>query len=271
MNAGPANISARITIGIVTYNSAGEIGDAIGSIIDAHGGDSGVAVVVWDNCSTDDTVSIVRSFADSGIHLQLVEGGDNPGFGIAHNRILSRVESDFHIVCNPDILVSRSAIERCVGLLEDEPEVGLVSPRMTDQNGAPQRSTRRNPTVVDLALRRMVPARLRPLFAGRIDYYEMADLGYDEPFNVPFATGSFMVCRTAALRAVGGFDERYFLYFEDADLSRSLQNAGWRTVYFPDATVMHGWQRSAHKSLRMALVLIQNGIRYFNKWGWRFW
>ena len=97
----------------------------------------------------------------------------------------------------------------------------------------------------------------------------MADLGYEACYDVPFASGSFMVCRTAALRAVGGFDERNFLYFEDADLSRSLQNAGWRTVYFPGATVVHGWQRVSHNSLRMALILIRSGIRYFNKWGWK--
>ena len=270
MSERPSKLAARITVGIVTYNSAAVIGETLKSLSDAHGGDESVAIILWDNMSTDETVSIVCGIAEGAARMQVVEGADNPGFGIAHNRILTRVESEFHVICNPDILVSHKAIENCVEFLEQNPQIGLVSPRMTYRDGSHQRSTRRNPTVLDLALRRLVPARLRSIFARRIDYYEMADLGYEAPFDVPFATGSFMVCRTSALRAVGGFDERYFLYFEDADLSRSLQRAGWRTVYFPGATVVHGWERSAHKNLRMAFVLLQNGIRYFNKWGWKF-
>lgn len=270
MSERPTKVAARITIGIVTYNNAAVIGETLNSLAEAHGGDESIAVIVWDNMSTDDTVSIVREIAERAPRMQVVEGTDNPGFGIAHNRILTQVESEFHVICNPDILVSRQAIGRCIEFLEQNSRIGLVSPRMTYRDGSHQRSTRRNPTVLDLALRRLVPARFRSFFASRIDYYEMADLGYEAPFDVPFATGSFMVCRTSALRAVGGFDDRYFLYFEDADLSRSLQRAGWRTVYFPGATVVHGWERSAHKSLRMAFVLLQNGVRYFNKWGWRF-
>ena len=270
MSEQPSTVAARITIGVVTYNSAAVIGETLNSLADAHGSDESVSIVVWDNKSTDGTVATVREIAKSMPRMQVVEGADNPGYGAAHNRILSRVESEFHVICNPDILITPGTIEDCIGFLEEDPRIGLVSPRMIFRDGRHQRSTRRNPTVIDLALRRLVPARFRSVFARRIDYYEMADLGYEAPFDVPFASGSFMVCRTSALRAVGGFDDRYFLYFEDADLSRSLQRAGWRTVYFPGATVVHGWERSAHKSLRMAFVLMQNGVRYFNKWGWKF-
>jgi GT2 family glycosyltransferase len=68
---------------------------------------------------------------------------------------------------------------------------------------------------------------------------------------------------------VGGFDARYFMYFEDADISRKFQRLGYRTVCYPHVAVVHTWERASHKSLRMALVLIANGYRFFSKWGWR--
>jgi len=78
-----------------------------------------------------------------------------------------------------------------------------------------------------------------------------------------------MFCRTEVLKALAGFDPRYFLYFEDFDLRRKLQQHGYRTVYYPDATVIHLWGREAHKKLRVMAVFIVNMCRYFNKWGWK--
>ncbi len=121
-----STIVARVTIGIVTYNSAAVIGDTLRSLIDAHRGDRDVAILVWDNRSTDGTVSIVRSIAEGRGFIRLVEGDDNPGYGIAHNRILSRVESDFHVVCNPDILIFGGTIETCIRFLDENSGVGLV-------------------------------------------------------------------------------------------------------------------------------------------------
>ena len=226
-------------------------------------------ILVRDNGSVDDTLR-----ADPGSRRPTIRGsscwkGTMSVSAAATIAILDRVDSRFHVFCNPDILVFEDTIDRCIGHLEAHPKVALVSPRMTFRDGTLQHSNRRHPTVVDLVLRRFASKGLQRLFRRRMAHYEMADIGYDAPCDVPFASGSFMVCRTEALKAVGGFDDRYFLYFEDADLSRMLQEAGWRTVYLPDARVVHGWQRAAHKSLRVALIMARNGVRYFAKWGWR--
>lgn len=82
---------------------------------------------------------------------------------------------------------------------------------------------------------------------------------------------AFMLCRTAALNAVGGFPQRYFLYFEDADLSRKAQESGWRTMYCPDAAAVHQWRRSAHHSYHYMFLFCVSAIRYFNKCCWRVW
>jgi hypothetical protein len=120
-----------------------------------------------------------------------------------------------------------------------------------------------------LFLRRFLPGVLRPLFRMRMERYDMRDVGYDHSYPVPFVSGAFMACRTTALREVNGFDERYFLYFEDADLSRTVQARGWRTAYCPESVVIHDWQREAHKNLRGTLFFSFSAIRYFNKWGWK--
>jgi hypothetical protein len=112
---------------------------------------------------------------------------------------------------------------------------------------------------------------MKPLFRERLDSYEMRDVGYEAVCDVPFMTGAFMCCRTDVLKAIGGFDERFFLYFEDADLSRRVQQFGFRTAYFPEACVTHAWERMAHRNWRMAWVFSISAWRYFRKWGLRLW
>ena len=69
---------------------------------------------------------------------------------------------------------------------------------------------------------------------------------------------------------VGLWDEKYFMYFEDCDLGRKIQQYGYRTVYYPNARVLHHWERASYKNLRMTIIHIVNMCRYFNKWGWKF-
>ena len=97
----------------------------------------------------------------------------------------------------------------------------------------------------------------------------MRDVGYDKICDVESVTGAFMFCRTSVLRQVSGFDPQFLLYFEDTDLCRKIQRAH-RTVYFPEARVVHYWQRSAHKSWYWTGVFIQSAWRYFNRWGYKF-
>jgi hypothetical protein len=71
------------------------------------------------------------------------------------------------------------------------------------------------------------------------------------------------------LKKVGGFDPRFFMYFEDADLSRKLQAEGFKTVYYPYVNITHLWQRESQKRLKMALIFMISGVKYFQKWGWK--
>ncbi|WP_340117696.1 glycosyltransferase family 2 protein [Pelagibius sp. 7325] len=259
----------RLTIGIVTYRSAGLVETAVLSALAAMPEDVDGRVILIDNQSPDDTAQVNARLAAGDPRVTAVVNDSNAGFGGGHNKILAMVDSTWHVFCNPDITVMPGALDALVNVLRHQPDVAIVSPRVHFEDGRLQPLNRRPPTLWDLFLRRFMPRPLRPVFRKRMERYEMLDVGYDKPCDVPFSSGAFMACRTGALKAVGGFDERYFLYFEDADLSRALQRAGWRTIYCPDALVLHGWQREAHKSLSGVLNFIRSAARYFNKWGWR--
>jgi hypothetical protein len=100
-------------------------------------------------------------------------------------------------------------------------------------------------------------------------YHTMQDMDYDKPFAVPFAQGSFLLIRTELFRELGGFDERFFLYMEDADLCKRVSERA-ALLYCPDAEVIHKWERGSHKNPRLFLLHVKSMAAYFHKWGCKF-
>lgn len=196
--------------------------------------------------------------------------GSNAGYGRGHNLVLTEeLNSRYHVIINPDIVIDPCTIESLCSFMDKNPDIGMVCPKVLNEDGSVQPLNKRYPTVFDLFSRRFLPRGLHFLLEKRLAAYETRDIGYETIHDVEFMTGCFMFCRTAALKSVGGFDDRYFMYFEDCDLGKKFQNTGHRTVYYPHATVTHLWERASHKSLKMTWVLIANMFRYFNKWGWK--
>jgi GT2 family glycosyltransferase len=213
--------------------------------------------------------SLISSFTNKSVKYH--NDGSNDGYGRGHNRALDECsDSEYHIIINPDIVVAPSAIETLVNFMDKNPDVGIVCPKVLNPDGTIQYLNKLLPTVFDLMIRFYLPKSLLPYLQSRLDRFEMKDVGYDSITDVEFTTGCFMFCRTSVLRHVGGFDPRYFLHFEDCDLGRMVQELGYRTVYFPGATVTHEWGRAPHKSYRMAIIMVVSMVRYFNKWGWKF-
>ena len=195
----------------------------------------------------------------------------NLGYGRGHNKVIQNgLNSRYHLMINPDVITSPTTIELMYAFMEQNPDIGIACPKFLNADGTIQFLNRRYPAVLSLFARRFIPAVLHPLVQNRLDYDEMKDVGYEEVCDVEFMSGCFMFCRTDVLTSIGGFDDRYFLYFEDVDLSRKIQQAGYRTVYYPVAVVTHLWERSSYKSLKMTWVHIRSAIQYFNKWGWKY-
>jgi GT2 family glycosyltransferase len=249
----------HITGSIVTHNNMSTIAPTVSSIR-KHTVAIPFSLYVIDNASVDGTPDIVREIAPEA---KLIRNAKNLGFGKAHNQILPRLQSKYHAFINPDIIISGDVMATMADYLDEHPDVVMLSPRIvfpgTNRN---QILGKRNPT-----LRYLLASRLRK---GRIaldllQEYAMLDHDLTKPQEVENATGCFMFLRTAALKKIGGFDERYFLYFEDCDLTREIRRFG-KTLYFPQAVVQHVWNRESKKNAALALVQIESMLKYFQKW-----
>ena len=211
---------------------------------------------------------------------QLAEGADcflanrdNPGYGRAVNRLVVRLGQlpPFIGVLNTDLTWPVGTFERLLSWLQQHPQVSLAVPQILDQAGKPQKLCKHHPTVLGLCSRRFLPEWLKPIWLKRYDRrYVMTDQDYRQVFEVPYLSGCCMLIRSEAFRRVGGFDERFFLYLEDADLTRSLAREGL-CVHLPVAGVVHGWGRGNYRDLGLVAVNLVSAWHYFRKWGWALW
>jgi GT2 family glycosyltransferase len=190
----------------------------------------------------------------------------NLGYGRANNLAIrdSVRRHTYHLVCNPDVSLQPDTLARLYSLLESRPDIGLCGPRVVGSDGQLHYLCKRLPSPLDLAIRRFAPLSW---FAYQRAYYEMRDHSYDRPMEPPFLSGCFMFFRSSVLSRLDGFDERYFLYIEDLDLSRRAAAIA-RNMYAPDIQIVHVHARGAHKSLRLLRYFAVSVLRYFNKWGW---
>lgn len=195
--------------------------------------------------------------------------GKNLGYGVAHNIALSESLKrgvSYHLVINPDVKCKSSDISMLMNLMEDRKELGLVMPKVIDREGNMQFLAKLLPTPLDLIVRRFTP---KSWFQFRKKRFELRRADFTKEIDVPYLSGCFMFLRMEAIKRVGMFDERYFLYPEDIDLTRRIHQF-YKTIYFPLVTVNHLHQRASYKSMRLLFIHIWNMIKYFNKWGWFF-
>lgn len=201
--------------------------------------------------------------------FELFEGHGNVGYGRGHNLSIRRVASDFHLVLNPDVVLTRESLVQGIQYLQSAPAVAALSPAVCDAAGHKQHACKRFPTVLDFVLRGFAPQGIRKLFDRRLARYEMRDLSEQQAStDIPIISGCFMLFRTPALQAVNGFDEGYFLYFEDFDLSLRVQAQG-QLAYLPDMQITHLGGYSARKGLRHIAMFARSGCRFYNTHGWR--
>jgi GT2 family glycosyltransferase len=259
-----------VTASIVTFhlNNAGLSGymgnvrNAINSFLSTN---ASVCLYIVDN-SPEDHLKVLAT--DS--RIRYIHTGQNLGFGRGHNVILEEVtkQSKYHIILNPDVLFERGTVEKICEFMERSPDVGLTIPKVIDEHGVLQNSYKRLPAPFDLMLRRFGSV-FSSVFKKRLERYEMLDKDLSKSFDVPSVSGCFMFFRNSALRDIGFFDDRYFIYLEDVDISRRMM-ARYRNVYFPDAVIVHLHARASYKFNKLLFVHIQSAIKYFNKWGWLF-
>lgn len=217
---------------------------------------------VVDNSSSGSTAALLRDCRK----VKYI-ASDNRGFGASHNRAIRQAGfagSTFHIVMNADVTVSPGDISVMKEYLKTHSDVVALQPRIVNADGSDQFTVRLLPTPLDSFGRRFLPSRL---MARRNNRYLLKCLDHDAIFEAPYHQGSFMFLRMEKLLECGAFDERFFMYPEDIDLTRRLHRLG-KTIYFPHVKVTHLHNAASYHSLKMLAVHCVNMVRYFNKWGW---
>jgi GT2 family glycosyltransferase len=201
--------------------------------------------------------------------VQYILQSSNRGFGHGHNAVLPLLTSDFHLVLNPDVELEDDALRVGLSLLLGSDDIALASPRVFGGDGKQEFLCKDYPSVLVLWLRGFAPRFVRRLFNRQLAAYELRDLCSGEgQVDVAIASGCFMLVRTAALRSVGGFNEAFFLYFEDFDLSLRLRGQG-RLVFEPAMRIVHHGGYAASKGWRHLKYFLNSGVLFFNRHGWR--
>jgi len=211
-------------------------------------------------------------FADEPVHVAFLHGHANIGYGAAHNLVLHGTGADYHLVLNPDAELAADALVNGVRWLDAHPEAGALTPAVSDASGCRQYLCKRYPAVFDLLLRGFAPRFVKSLFARRLARYEMRDVVDADPpqeaLGVPVMSGAFVLARRDAIDRTGGFDPRFFLYFEDFDWSVRLNQVA-RNAFVPSVSIVHHGGGAARKGWRHVARFIGSGFRFYTKHGWR--
>lgn len=210
-----------------------------------------------------------KKFPISSDKLRYLFMDRNMGYGRAHNVALR--ESAYskialHLVMNSDIRVKAEDIDAMHDWMLSNPQVGQMMPKVVNPDGSQQYLAKRLPSPMDVFGRRFLPTWLT---AKRNRRFELRDLDLSRPINAPYLSGCFMMLRTKAAVEAGLFDERYFMYPEDIDLTRTIHRR-YLTLYYPEWTIIHAHAQASYKNKHMLWIHIQNLCRYFRKWGWLF-
>lgn len=188
----------------------------------------------------------------------------NFGFGFGHNIAIRKYasRSNYFLVCNPDVYFDPDQFAQLLAFARSRSE-GLFLPKIVYETGEDQYGARLLPTPLNLFARRFSPS-----FAKKLDRkYLLKDYLLDEPCFVPYLSGCFMLFRSSALLDLKGFDERFFMYMEDVDLSRRCAKM-FGTMYYPHAQIVHVHEQASYKNKQLLKAHLKSAIQYFNKWGW---
>lgn len=247
----------HVTASIVTFNNADEIQTVLSSLEEQLDSPN---IYVVDNASADGSPDIVKAGFPS---VNLLVNESNLGFGAAHNMAIRQVCSKYHIIINPDVTVCDGCVETLAAFFDEHPDVVCASPRILNPDGTEQHLPKYYPT-----LKYILSSTLEKRFgfAKRWrDEYTMRNEVLNDVTDIQTCSGCFMFIRTDILKQLGGFDERYFLHFDDIDLSRRLGEHG-RIVFVPTASIVHQWRRGNHSDRKVRWIAKKSMVKFFFKW-----
>ena len=260
MSYSPAVLSACI----VSYCDYDEVCAAVRSILQYTPGDLSLFVV--DNASPDGCGDRLRETDFGDPRVQVICLPRNVGFGGGHNTVLPQLDSQFHFILNPDIVVDSNVLQDLAQWLLAHPDVAMATPQLYFPDGRIQHLPRRKPTPWALFARQLAPRMPGSIFDRADRHYTMQDEDLTRPRPIAFCTGSFMAVRTDIFRQIGGFDTDYFMYVEDADLTQKVLQHG-KVYLVPQFRAIHAWHRAPMRDAGKFKMQLSSMMRFFKKWG----
>jgi len=211
-----------------------------------------------------------QQMTDLGVELRFLHGHGNIGYGSAHNLVIKKLHSDYHLLLNPDLNLDVESLLSGITYMEQNSEAVMAGPSAEYESGEKQYLCKQYPSVFTFLVRGFFPKPFKKAFTKRLAKFEMHGLSESEPsVDIPIISGCFMLCRSEMLKKIQGFDEGYFLYFEDFDLSLRMAAVG-KIAYVPAMRITHTGGYAAEKGWNHIKMFTRSGVRFFNTHGWRF-
>lgn len=252
----------ELSASIVLYNSAVvEINNNLHCLVN-YGIDK---IYLIDNSPVDELRILSSESRIEYIHNPL-----NPGFGAAHNIAIQKAiaaGSNYHFIVNPDIYYDEDVITPMVEYMKNNEGVGMMMPQILNLDCTLQHLPKLLPSPFSILLRKI--KRPSGYYKKFIEKYELRNVPKIMIYNAPILSGCFTLLNLKAIQEVGMYDDSYFMYFEDWDLSRRMHQK-YKTIYYPLVSVYHGYESGANKSIKLFKIFIHSAFTYFNKWGWFF-
>lgn len=250
---------ASVHVVIVNWNSGAQLRQCLQSF--AAVADDGVAarVSVIDNASADGSCERL----DAPVPIDVVRNADNRGFGAACNQGAAGSEAEFLLFLNPDTRLMPGSLGGPVSYLRSNERVGIVGIRLVDADGHVARNTARAPTAWSMmgnsvGLDRLLPSIFPPHF--------VTEWAHDETRPVDQVMGAFFLVRQSVFAELGGFDERFFVYYEDLDFSVRARERGWSSAFLATAEAFHRGQGTTEgATARRTFYFCRSRILYARK------
>lgn len=255
-------LSTAITASIVVYNNDC---DEISRLLDCLVLSNVVKIFIIDN-------SVTSTFQNLCLNrkIEYIHNPTNPGFGAAHNIAITKtieLGCAYHFIVNPDIYFEGDIITPMIEYMHMDSSIGMLMPQILNLDGTVQNLPKLLPSPLSILLRKI--KKPSAIYQKFINQYELRNVPKELIYNAPVLSGCFTLLNLEAIKKVGLYDDTYFMYFEDWDLSRRMHQH-YKTIYFPLVSVFHGYDSGANKSKKLFKIYINSAFTYFNKWGWFF-
>jgi len=229
-------------------------------------------IIVVDNHSEDGSLEKLRQLLGPDKPVQILHTTKNLGYGKGNNFGAERARGEFILIINPDNILEPDGLMKMVKYLKENPDVGIIGPKLIFPNGTIRDSYRTFPTPIDLIIKRTF---LRNIFKKRMCRYLQWDKDPNEVRDTDWLVGACLFIKRNLYEELGGFDKRFFLFFEDIDICRRCWKLGKQVVYLPKASANDNERRLSAGGFfsfftkRNTRIHVSSAIKYFMKWGIR--